>query len=372
MQIRVGSGPPRFETAGHFLSGTHAQVDPVHVTVTEDNTALTWVDAQGETHLWPFPIIREVPDQSGRDILVLRNHYDSVQRLILPNRDIIPRLPNHAQVAPLANRGRLIAWAFAAVASVALIIGVLVPRMADQLALFIPPKGERALGETTLGQIRSALDDTGLAPIAICNQAAGQKALGLLTDTLTYHVDLPFELSVVVLDHPMVNAFALPGGYVVLFDGLINAAQTPQELAAVMAHEIGHVVSRDPTRHALRSAGSIGVLGLLFGDFAGGAAVLFLTERLINASYSQAAEERADIFAHELMRLAKIPPLALADMFRRLEQDDGGTPGILAHLSSHPQVRDRIRAAEQTQQVQPDFPVLDAQSWRALQQICAP
>ena len=79
-----------------------------------------------------------------------------------------------------------------------------------------------------------------------------------------------------------------------------------------------HVISRDPTRHALRSAGSIGVLGLLFGDFAGGAAVLFLTERLISAQYSQKAEIGADTFAHGVLEQAGINPGALGDMFENM------------------------------------------------------
>lgn len=67
----------------------------------------------------------------------------------------------------------------------------------------------------------------------------------------------------------------MPGGLIILFRGLIDAAESSDEVAAVYAHELGHVVARDPTRIALRSAGSIGVLGLLLGDFAGGAVVLF-------------------------------------------------------------------------------------------------
>ena len=84
-----------------------------------------------------------------------------------------------------------------------------------------------------------------------------------------------------------------PGGRLVFFRGLLEEAENPDEVAAVLAHEIGHVVYRDPTRDALRSAGSLGVLGLLFGDFAGGTVALFIANQLINASYSQAAEARA-------------------------------------------------------------------------------
>ncbi len=84
------------------------------------------------------------------------------------------------------------------------------------------------------------------------------------------------------------------------------------------------MVYRDPTRDALRSAGSLGVLGLLFGDFAGGTVALFIANQLINASYSQAAEARADDYAHGLLAQANISPAALGTFFERLHKEHGG------------------------------------------------
>jgi predicted Zn-dependent protease len=169
----------------------------------------------------------------------------------------------------------------------------------------------------------------------------------------------------------MMNAFALPGGFVVLFRGLIDAAESPDEVAAVLAHEIGHVVSRDPTRHALRSAGSIGVLGLLFGDFAGGAVVLFLTERLIDAQYSQGAESGADRFAYGVLLNAGASPAALGDMFQRLRDKYGDSDAIIAHFLSHPGLEERIKAARAAAPKDRDYqPILGDEEWAALKGIC--
>ena len=180
------------------------------------------------------------------------------------------------------------------------------------------------------------------------------------------------EVQVFVLDHPMVNAFALPGGYVVLFDGLIKAADNPDQVAAVLAHEIGHVVSRDPTRHALRSAGSIGVLGLIFGDFAGGAAVLFLTERLISAQYSQEAEAGADAFAHDMLARANISPGALGDMFDHLRKEHGDSEGLAAHFLSHPSLGERIEAAAAQVDASAEYrPSMSDADWQELRRICS-
>lgn len=320
---------------------------------------------------WPLQDVRQLRDIAGRQGVSLRLTTDPLARLFLTHKGVLRHFPHLNKRAAPQGRGRLLGWALAAVAAVALQIFVLIPLLADNLAGFIPAQGERALGEATFGHIREALDETGLSPVEICENADGVAALTVLTERLNVQDDPAKGLSVAVLDHPMVNAFALPGGYVVLFRGLIEAANGPDEVAAVLAHEIGHVVSRDPTRNALRSAGSIGVLGLLFGDFAGGAAVLFLTERLISAQYSQAAEVGADAFAHVTLENAGISPGALGDMFESMRKAHGDADGLTAHFLSHPSLGSRIDAARAVVSSQGTYTAsLDAAAWADLQTIC--
>ena len=193
---------------------------------------------------------------------------------------------------------------------------------------------------------------------------------------ITADMNLETPLTVHVLDHPMVNAFALPGGYVVFFRGLIEEAGSAEEVAAVFAHEVGHVVARDPTRIALRSAGSIGVLGLLLGDFAGGAVVLFMAERIIRADYTQDAEAAADVFAHNALLAADLPPSAIATFFERLAADGETDAGLMQHFMSHPALGDRIEAARHAEshhfgEDEAVFrPVLTDDEWFELQAIC--
>lgn len=325
----------------------------------EDGTVVTWQASE----------VRRQPDVAGRGASVLRSLAAPLPRLIVTDAALVRHLPNLTRRAPPKGRGRLVAWAGAAVAAVALQIFVLVPLLADNLAGFIPPEGERALGEATFGQIRAALDDSGLNPVPVCDAPEGIRALDRLVARLRPD-DAP-ALTVSVLDHEMINAFALPGGFVVLFRGLIDAAEAPEEVAAVLAHEIGHVVGADPTRHALRSAGSIGVLGLLLGDFAGGAAVLFLTERLISAQYSQAAEIGADRFAYGLLDAAGISPGALGDMFANMRAEHGDSDGIVAHFLTHPSLGSRIDAARAAVVEGRAYGrAMSLDDWTALRAIC--
>ncbi|WP_298911328.1 M48 family metallopeptidase [uncultured Aliiroseovarius sp.] len=324
---------------------------------------------------WGWNTLRRVRDQADRRLMVLSHQGDPLTRLYLADQEMQKVVTRNAKslgkrdhATPLS---KVLLWAGGAVASVAVIIFLLVPLMATQLAEILPPEGEKALGDTTFEQIRVALDETGLGGVRICEDPAGTDAMQAMYTRLNPDADLPYEVKIHILDHPMVNAFALPGGRLVFFRGLLEEAENPDEVAAVLAHEIGHVVYRDPTRDALRSAGSLGVLGLLFGDFAGGTVALFIANQLINASYSQAAEARADDYAHDLLAQANISPEALGTFFERLHEEHGDAEGIVAHFASHPQMTDRISAAQDAVDPTRDYDtILDAQSWRDLQTVC--
>jgi len=260
---------------------------------------------------------------------------------------------------------------------VSLIIFVLVPTMANQLAVFLPPEGEKALGDATYEQIRVALGDDDFLPVEVCETPAGIAALMKMEARLNAQAALPYEATVTVLDHDLVNAFALPGGRIVFFRGLLEEAASAEEVAAVFAHELGHVANRDPTRDALRLAGSVGVLGLIFGDFAGGTVVLLLANQLINAKYSQAAETGADDFAHAVLTGAGLPPAALGTFFERLMAEYGDAEGLAAHFSTHPQMTARIEAALSAQDQAERAgelrdPVLSPAEWDDLRAICGP
>ncbi|MGH1446112.1 MAG: M48 family metallopeptidase [Cognatishimia sp.] len=374
MTIHVGPRPAALGALGTYFDGETAEAQPARLRIEEGQQVLV-IEVRGQQKVWPLTDIRRVPDQADREQLVLALAGDPVVRLVTDEHRLAQRCPNLSRRNSHVKRGRVLGWAMAALASVALIVFVLVPRMADQLAEYIPPEGEKALGETTLSQIRTAMNQANLEPLPFCENAEGVAALKAMETRLSDAADLPVPLTVHVLDHPMVNAFALPGGHIVFFKGLIDTAETPEELGAVFAHEMGHVVSRDPTRHALRSAGSIGVLGLLFGDFAGGAVVLFLTERLIEAQYSQAAEANADTFAMATLENAEVRPGALGDMFQKFLDKYGDAEGTSAHFLSHPKLGDRIanssaRQAEVTATGFSDTPLLTDQQWAALKGIC--
>ncbi len=359
-----------------FFDGKTAVARRVAYAIDNASGTLSITPPEAAAMFWRFEKLREVPDQAARGQLVVTTVDHPLMRLHIIDKndvsDLRPLARDLRLKPPVRGKSRVLFWAAGAVAAVFAIVFVLVPVMSDQLARILPPSGEQALGEATLGQIQSALSNemTGLVPT--CDAPDGLDALEQMREAVEGANDgLPYPVRVTVLDHDMINAFALPGGQVVFFRGMIDAAENPDGIAAVMAHEIGHVAARDPTRIALRSAGSLGVLGLLFGDFAGGAVVLLLIEQLIQAEYSRDAEAAADAFAIARLRDADINPAALGDLFQVLRDEYGDVEGIAAHFTSHPALGDRIAAARAAGAEMGDTrPVLNATQWAALRAIC--
>jgi len=320
---------------------------------------------------WRLNKMRVVPDQARQDAVVLaRNDHDPA-RLILREAEALrvifeacPKMP--ALGGPRRMLGRLLGLGAAAAASIAAILLVLVPFMANRGADLIPPEAETALGRTAFTQIYGETAE-------VCKNGAGQVALGTMQARLTEGIDLPYPLVIQVVNDPMINAFALPGGQIVVHRGLIDAAQGPDEVAAVIAHEIGHVAHRDGTRAMLRAMGSFGIAGLMFGDVLGASVVAGLTQQLISSSHSREAETRADLYAHARLEAVGLPPEALGDMFLRMREAGLDMEmGVFRHLSSHPELGDRIAAAAAAGSGGAGHrPALSGPEWQALRGICS-
>lgn len=366
-----------------YMDGETARVQRASVTVMQDEYGedLVLRLPDGGEVTWPLTELRTIPDQAADGTIVLglagQDASEHPARIVIEDelfakalRKTCPNLKRRHKDPNILKRLAMLSTG--AIASVALIVFVLVPIMADQLAVMLPAKGEKALGDSTFEQISMSLSANSQFGLASCQAPAGAAALDKMMDRLNPGTDFPYDITLHVLNHSMINAFALPGGHIVLFRGLLQNADSAEEIAGIIGHEMGHVEHRDPTRLALRSAGSVGVLGLLLGDFAGGAAVLFLTEKLIQAQYSRGAEAASDVYAHELLAKVGMPSAPMGDFFLRLMEMSGGDEGLLSHLASHPDLQGRYDAAVAANTVGDEYvPVLNAEEWQALRQICA-
>ena len=192
-----------------------------------------------------------------------------------------------------------------------------------------------------------------------CDGADGQHALDGLVSRLAGGGG-PVQASVV--DDPMVNAFTLPGRRVVVMRGLIAAAGDGDELAGVVAHELGHVAHRDPAKALLRAMGlNLVAVSLGWGGLDGGQ----VARTLLGLSYSRAAESAADAYALATLRAAGLRADGLGRFFTKID----GKASLPAFLSDHPPTAERRAKAEQ---VGPEgAPAFTPAEWKALQGMCA-
>lgn len=359
---------------GAFYDGASAREHAVQITFAEHGLIIAAASLDGPVE-WAYADMRNVADLANHKGAAFRV-MGGLGRLNVTDEALAARLENLApnlrkSDIPASMWKRIGMWGTGAIASVVVIVFVIIPALANQLATMIPVEREIALGDVSLKQIERILG-YGEEKSLICTERKGQVALDKMTARLAAHFDSPYPLDIKVFNHEMPNAFAVPGGHIVLFAGLIKAADSPEEVAAVLGHEMGHVINRDPTRLALRSAGSVGILGMVFGDFAGGAVALIIAERLIAADYSKEAEAGADMFAHKLMADAKLPSRPMADFFDKLYKEYGDGPKLLSHLASHPDLAGRAKAANDADTVgdRPFEAVLSKTEWEDLKQMC--
>ncbi len=176
-------------------------------------------------------------------------------------------------------------------------------------------------------------------------------------------------MQVAVIASPVKNAFALPGGRVYLLRGLIEAAQTPDEVAGVLAHEFGHVAHRDSLRAAMKQGGAALALSLVTGGAFGAGAIAAAARASLSAAYSREAEREADDFAAAALTRAGRPARALGDILKRIAQEEGATP--LDFLRDHPLTRDRQERLESETTEANGEPLMSAGDWLALRAICA-
>ena len=139
------------------------------------------------------------------------------------------------------------------------------------------------------------------------------------------------------------NAFALPGGTIVLLDDLVYAMDD-EEVLAVLGHELGHVVHRDVMHGIARQMGLLAVATVVWGQMSTVAASMVAGVQGLH--FARDAETDADAFALAFLRRAGIPERRLADAFAVLESHEKSTGTVPAFLSNHPSTAVRLRAAE--------------------------
>ncbi len=256
----------------------------------------------------------------------------------------------------------IVGWSLAAAVSIVGVVLFGVPLAADRLAPLVPEAFERRLGDVAEGQVKALFGGQ------TCYSAAGQAAFAKLVKTVRESARLDTSIQAAVLSTPVPNAFALPGGKVYVFNGLLAKAENADEIAGILAHEFGHLKHRDSTRNLIYNGGTSFLIGLLFGDITGSGALIFASRSLVTASHSREAEQDADTFAIDVMHRLGRPTKGMGELMFRItgKQVDKS----LSILSSHPLTEDRLQRMSDEDRPPSGPPLLSAQEWASLKSIC--
>lgn len=257
------------------------------------------------------------------------------------------------RVAALATTGLVV---------IAALVWFVIPALADRFAPLVPVSIEAQIGAAADAEARARFKG------GVCAAPAGEAALARLVDRVKAAAGVPLDVSVGVLSSSVQNAFALPGGRIYLLRGLIETAQSPDEVAGVLAHEMGHVAHRDGLRAALRQGGLALTIGIVTGGAFGAGAIAGAARASLSAAYSREAETQADDFAARTLTKAGRPARALGDILQRIAKGEGSTP--LDFLRDHP-LTDERRARLENESAQANGEALmPAGDWLALRAIC--
>jgi Zn-dependent protease with chaperone function len=362
--------------AGIYFDGMTSARHEVGVELTPEGLNISAHDGRLWAQ-WPYDEIEELaaPDNMLR---LGRRGNATLERLEIRDPAFAAAIDVQAihvdRTGALQRRQRMhvIGWSVGATASLLLVAWFGVPAIAARLAPVLPISVERKLGDAVDMQVRGMLN-TGKNDAAFdCGTAAaempGRAALDKLMRRLESVAALPIPLRTRVVRRDETNAIALPGGHIYVFRGLIDKADKADEVAGVIAHEIGHVAHRDGTKAILEGAGLSFLFGMLLGDFVGGGAVVLAARNVLQSSYSREAEAAADAYGTDLMNKAGGDARALAVI---LEKTGGATEPGTQILMDHPETKARIAAINRLAAARPSVPLLEASEWAALKQICA-
>ncbi len=360
---------------GFYLDGRSAARQPVTIMIRPNGLHIT--TSLDKQFAWSYPNIRQTQGnykgeqirlETGRDIpeaLIVQDH-----NFLVALRKAAPELTNHFH-DPRQRSRRVRLTVYAAFGTIVLTVCLYlwgIPGFASMVTPLVPVTWEEHLGKLVAEQ---------LAPID--EQCTDPKVIKPLNQLVTQLADAapnnPYNIKLSVVKHPLVNAFAAPGGYVVVFSGLLELTDRPEQLAGVLAHELQHVYKRHTTRAIVQHASSSVLLAAVAGDFSGAMTYGIEAARTMGMMrYSRNHEQEADQEGLQLLMQAGIDPQGMVEFFTLLQKKYPDLPKLMKYISSHPNTQTRIDTLQHLipSSSPPPSPLFPELNWKETRQLCAP
>lgn len=413
MSIETPEPPARQPTSWHgrWSDGQTAAAHPVEIEFQSNALVFRPEDVAGAPlHQWAYASIHSPnPVYADSEHVLLTSTDHPGERLFIDDPVFAKRILQSApNVTGRSHQWALLKWPLGIAAALVLFWALtffdfLSP--ANSLAHILPDRARTTIGTGIIKTIRQDKK--------ICREAAGLKALDKIITRITPAIPEEITPTIEVADINYVNAFAAPGDKIIVSGKLIEQARTPDEIAGVIAHELGHSIERHPEANIIRAVGLLTVLQILtageassFGDLA------FM---LVQSGYSRKAENEADVHGKKILTSVLIDTRPLAGFFERLissrkpairptknkrdgkstsedgketkpnvnekmtreemtkENDDDGTSSrsFTSWISTHPPTVDRIAYFNRSK-ITTNPPIMSDAEFKALKKICGP
>jgi predicted Zn-dependent protease len=357
--------------SGALSDGRSASARPVEVGLAGSDLELLTPEGL-PAGLWPYELLSSgVPLRAKAADVLLSLQPEGSQTLFVADPAFAGQLLGRAPALSAARqRWRALRPGLAAVSAVlAVALGTWFFELdpARAVARNMPQKSREVLGRNFVTALTK--------DYKACETPASRAALDRLTQRLTAAASSsPMPVRVMLLDWRLVNAFAMPGGQIILTRGLVQTAGSADEVAGVLAHELGHALELHPETGLVRAMGLTAATQLIFAGSAGTVSNVGVV--LTQLRYTRIAEREADVHALRMLKGAGISNKGFGDFFERLEgkrpaAEAGKSIAGLELIRTHPQTAERI-AMVRAQAAYASTPALSAEDWKALREACGP
>ena len=359
--------------SGHYLDGRSAARHPVSVSV--GRTGIVIAGADGTSRVWPLGECRQTQGFYAGEPVRFERAGESLEALVVDDANFLVALRDGSaggRVHDPRGRGRRLRLTVAAAVGAVALAGAAylwgIPAGARLATGIVPVAWEVRLGDTVFERV--------MADRRPCTNPEHQRILdGIVATLMATRPGTPYQMRVTVVDWATINAFALPGGRIVLTRGLLEFTDSAEMLAGTLAHEAQHVLQRHTTQALLQHASTGVLVGAISGDVSGLVAFGLASARALGAlRYSRQAEEEADREGVRMLVDAGIDTAGDAAFFDKLARDrdgGGGASAVSAYLSTHPADRDRAAAVRaRGRPARPAVKLLSTEDWKHVKRMC--